>query len=114
MNETTEALDLRKFKFPDVTGADMVFPTFDTIPELLDEAKRRDFLYGSGPYCQLASRLFFEGGKVKFKKDVPEDFRKAAWAYMRAFMGSFAPKHEHKTAICALLLSEICEPELDA
>lgn len=114
MEKTEAGLNLREFKFPDVTKVDAVFSTFDTIPELLDEAKRRGFYSGYGPYNKLASTLFYEGGRVKFKEGIPEDFRKAAWAYVRAFMGSFAPKHEHKSAICALILSEICEPELQA
>jgi hypothetical protein len=114
MNTTTEGINLREFKFPDVTGADMVFPTFDTIPELLDEAERRGFDGSDNPYHRMVSTLFFEGGKVKPKADVPEDYYKRVWAYVRAFMGSFAPKHEDKTAICALLLSEIVEPKLQA
>lgn len=105
-------MNLQEFEFPKVTGADMAYPTFDTIPALLDEARARGHDRG-GPYSDLASALFFRGGKVKFRKDVPEDYRKRVWAYVRAFMGSFAPKHEHKTAICALLLSEIVEPELE-
>lgn len=106
-----KTLDLRTFEFPKVTGADMAFPTFDTIPALRDEAKARGF-YRDGPYVDLASSLFFKGGRVEFLEGVPEDFQKAAWAYVRAFMGSFAPSHEDKTAICALILSEIVQPQL--
>lgn len=106
-------MDLKTFKFPEVTKLDMAFPTFGTDPALLAEAKARGFYNGSGPYNRLASTLFFEGGKVKFLDGVDEDYRKRVWAYVRSFMGSFAPKHEEKDAICAMLLSEIVQPTLD-
>lgn len=112
MKTETEKLDLKTFEFPKVTGVDMAFPTFNTIPELLNEAKDRGFFNDSNPYCRLFSKLFFSGGKVVFKKDIDEQVKLRIWSYLRSFMGSFAPKHEHKEAICAMLLSEICEPEL--
>lgn len=108
----TKNLDLTTFEFPKVTGVDFVFPTFNTIPELLEEAKLRGFYDDNNPYCKMFSTLFFRGGKPVFKKDIDEEFRKRAWAYLRSFMGSFSPKHEHKEAICAMLLSELVEPEL--
>lgn len=100
-------LNLRKFAFPKVSGLDMAFSTFRTDPDLLAEAKRRGFYNGHTPYNALFSKLFFEGGKVDFKKDVPDEFKNAAWPYVRAFMGSFEPKHEEKEAISAMLLSEL-------
>lgn len=110
MESTKQELNLLEFKFPKVNKVNMVFSTFDTIPELLAEAQRRGFYNGHTPYNRLFSKLFFEGGKVEFKKDVPEEFKDAAWAYVRSFMGSFAPKHEEKEAICAMLMSELVEP----
>lgn len=106
-------IDLTTYKFPVTTKADVAFPTFNTIPELLEEARLRGFEEGDTPYNKLFSTLFFRGGKVKFKREINEDFKTSAWAYMRGFMGSFLPKHEHKEAICAMLLSELVEPELD-
>ena len=105
-------MDLIKFNFPKVTGADMVFPTFDTNKELLEEAKERNFYNGHTPYNRLFSTLFYSGGKVQFKTEVDKEFVKNAWAYCRSFMGSWSPKHEEKEAICALIMSEILLPEL--
>jgi hypothetical protein len=102
-------MDLQKFQFPKTTGIDIVFPTFNTDKELLAEAKKRGFYNGQTPYNNLFSELFFNGGKVVFKKDVNEDFKKAAWSYCRSFMGSWAPKHEEKAAICAMIMSELLE-----
>ena len=100
-------MDLKNFDFPTATGADMAFPVFKTIPELLEEAKERGFYCGNTPYNELFSKLFFSGGSIEFKEDVNEEFKTKAWPYCRAFMGSFEPKHEEKEAICAMLMSEI-------
>lgn len=106
-------MKLEEFEFPKVTGADIVFPTYKTIPALLDEAKRLKFYDGNTPYNKLFSTLFFSGGKIKFKEGIDEDFKKRAWGYCRAFMGSWEPKHEEKEAICAYIMSHILEPNLD-
>jgi len=105
-------MNLQEFKFPQVDRVSMAFPTFNTIPELLEEAQVRGLDNYNHPYQRLFSTLFFKGGKVKFKNDIDQEFKYNAWSYCRAFMGSYQPKHEHKAAICALILSEICEPEV--
>jgi hypothetical protein len=107
-------MDLTKFKFPQVGGIDMVFSTFKTDKALLEEARMRGFYNGNTPYNRLFSKLFFGGGKIKFKEGIDEDFKSNAWKYCRSFMGSFEPKHEEKEAICAMLMSEIIEPNLEA
>jgi len=98
-------MDLINFKFPESE----IFP--DTNPELLEEATIRGFNHPYNPYCQLFFALFFKGGKVKFKKNIPEKFRNEAWTYLRNLMSSFAPAHEDKEAVCAMLLSELVELE---
>jgi hypothetical protein len=103
-------MNLREHKFPEVSRIDMAFSTFRTDPALLAEAKARGFYNGHTPYNRMFSTLFFKGGKLNYKKDVPEEFLNAAVPYLKAFMGSFEPKHEEKEAICALLLSELVEP----
>jgi hypothetical protein len=105
-------MDLRTFKFPEVTGVDIAFPTFKVDKKLLQEAKDRGFYDGNTPYNSLFSTLFFKGGKVKFKKKVDKEYQERAWAYCRAFMGSWEPKHEEKEAICALIMSEIVEEKV--
>lgn len=107
-------MDLTKFNFPKPSNTDVIFPVYGAIPELLEEAKARDFYNGNTPYNKLFSNLFFGGGTVRFKKDVDQTFSNDAWRYCRVFMRSFAPKHEEKEAICALIMSEILEPELEA
>lgn len=109
--EKKTKLDLTKYNFPKVDGLSMAFPTFDTIPELLEEATNRGFLNSHSSYNDLFSKLFFSGGKVVFKKNISEEFKTQAWAYCRGLMGSFSPKHEHKEAVCAMLMSELLEPK---
>ena len=106
-------MDLKTFKFPEVNGIDMAFSTFKTILELLKEAKERGFYNGHSPYNRLFSQAFFNGGRVIFKKDIDAEFKQKAWSYCRALMGSFEPKHEDKEAVCAMLMSELIEPELE-
>lgn len=106
--EKATHLDLKTFPWPKVTGLDVVFPTANTDPALLAEAKRRGYdHHPEKPGDRMFITLFYEGGKIKFREDVPEEHRKNVYAYLRSFMGSWAPKHEHKHAICAMLLDEI-------
>lgn len=100
-------MNLKDFDFPKAPGADMAFPTFNTIPELLEEAKDRGFLHGNTPYNKLFSSLFYTGGKIKFKKKVDKELQEKAWPYCKSLMGSWAPKHEHKEAVCAMIMSEL-------
>lgn len=101
-------MDLKDFNFPKTSGLDIAFPTFGADPQLLKEAMDRGFYHGRTPYNKLFSTLFFSGGKLDLKPDLDPDFKAKALPYLRAFMGSFGPKHEEKEAICALLLSELC------
>jgi len=102
-------MDITKYDFPDVTSTDFIFDSFDTIPELLKEAKDRGFYNGHTKYNNLFSELFFTGGKLKFKSNLNEDFKLKALPYLKSFMQSFSPSHNEKEAICALLLSEIVD-----
>lgn len=74
---------------------------------LLNEAKARGFYCNGSDWESYFSDLFFSGGSVNFRQDVPEEFAATAFTYLKHFMASFEPKHEEKTAIGALILSEI-------
>lgn len=100
-------MDLHTFKFPKLNKIDMAFSTLRTDKALLAEAEARGFYGGNTPFNDLFSSLFFKGGKVNYRTDIPDSFKNDAGVYMRSFMGSFEPKHEEKEAICAMLLSEL-------
>ena len=61
-------MDLTKHQFPEVNG--LAFSIFKTDKALLAEAKERGFYNGNTHYNKLFSKLFFGGGKVKFKEGV--------------------------------------------
>lgn len=95
-------MKLQDYKFPNVTTADIAFSTFDTDKTLLAEAEKRTLTKGREKF----NELFFSGGKLKFKDDVKGTWKENAFLYARALMGSFAPKHEHKEAVCAMIFEE--------
>lgn len=77
------------------------YPPMETIPTV----DRR--------FDDIVSSIFFCGGTLsehglKFKPGV---HRGRAQAAIRAWLASFDPKHEHKTATVAWALSEWCENE---
>ena len=101
-------INIATYRFPEVSAVDSAFPTFATLPGLLEEAKLRGFYNGGTKWNKKFNALFYEDGSVKLKEGVNNQ---AAWNYCRALMGSFAPKHEEKEAVCALIMSEILEED---
>ena len=95
-------MDLSNVIYPDVTGVDMAFPTFDTIPELVEEANKRTLTKGRAKF----NELFFEGGQFELQDDVIGTWKEKAFIYARALMGSFKPSQEDKEAVCALIFEE--------
>ena len=104
-------MNLKDFKFPEITALDIAFPTITTDKVLKGMALAGGF-YEDGPYTDLFRDAFYNGGRVIFKPNVDEEFKKKAWPYCRALMASFAPSHEDKTAICAMIMSELLEPKM--
>lgn len=75
------------------------------MPLLTDEIDREFGMNGSTKWNKLFTDLFFRGVKnlkLTPKKGIDE---KKAWRHIQAIMRSFQPKHEHKTAACAYLMS---------
>jgi hypothetical protein len=97
-------LDLKKHKFPEVSGVDMAFPTVDTDMVLLEEAKERGYLHGDKQGNKDFSTWFYTGIEEVTVKDV--DNAQEGFRYFRALMRSFSPKHEHKDAVCGMLIDE--------
>jgi len=95
-------MKLSEFKFPDVSKIDLAFSTFDTIPELLEEAKKRNPVKGMDKF----SELFYSGGKIELKSDVEGTWKEKAFIYAKALMRSWAPKHEHKELVVGMIFEE--------
>ena len=95
-------MDLSNYKFPEVTKADLAFPTFNTTKELVEEAERRNPKKGMEKF----SEIFYKGGKVELQKDVEGTWKENAFLYACALMGSWAPKHEHKELVVGMIFEE--------
>lgn len=98
-------MDLSTFDFPQVNKIDTVFPTFDTIPELLKEAEFRNPQKGIKKF----NELFYSGGKVEFQKDTLGTWKEKAYKYAINLMGSYAPKHEHKELVVGMIFEEVLD-----
>lgn len=90
----------------EVTDAEVVFggrmeelmPPFETIPKKFQCCQTK--------WNQIVSRWFFEGlpNSTEFTPQKGIDVEKAV-RHLRAILRSFEPKHEHKEAGCAYLMS---------
>jgi len=95
-------MDLSTYKFPEVSKIDLAFSTFNTPKELVEEAEKRTLTKGRKKF----NELFFSGGEIQLKEDVKGTWKENAFMYARALMSSFAPKHENKEAVCAMIFEE--------
>lgn len=77
-------------------------PKYQDIPE--------QFKHGYTPQNKLVNKLFFNGGKIDWLVTKPEIDRTDAIRQIKATLGSWEPKHEHKEAAVAMMLAEWFEP----
>lgn len=75
-------MELKDYKFPKVSGLDMAFSTFDTTPELVEEAKSRNPRKG----IEKFNELFFSGGKIELQDDVKGTWKEDAFLFARSLM----------------------------
>lgn len=97
-------MDITKLDFTKATET-----SYNVDKSLLAEADKRGFLHGHTKYNDLFSELFFSGGKLNFKENLDKEFVNNVLPYFKSLIGSFGPKHEHKEAVCALILSELVD-----
>jgi hypothetical protein len=95
-----------RIDFPEVDIADIAFGGY---PE--DWFQTILTIDCSQKYKDMASSLFFNGGKVPVNKELPEDYRIRGLRILKAVMGSFAPKHEHKEQVCGTILKSLCHKD---
>ncbi len=101
-------------KIPELTNADVAFGEVKHMPKMADIPEDFHRHHGT-PYNDAVSHWFFAGARSdgqdlivdgeRFSPRPGVDGTKAL-AAIRAVLGSFAPKHEHKEAACAYMLSE--------
>ncbi len=95
-------MDLSNYKWPSVSKVDIAFPTFNAPKDLIEEANKRKIEKGRKKF----NELFFNGGKIELKTDVKGTWKERAFMFARALMGSYAPSHEDKEAVCAMIFEE--------
>lgn len=81
---------------------DKLLPLYRSLPE--------EFQHEHDQFSPLVNRWFFSGldkTLLKAKDGIDE---KMAWRHLAAIMRSFEPKHEHKVAGVAWLMSQWFEP----
>ena len=91
---------------PEVSDIDAAFPVNPPLPEWDDIPE--EFKQWHNDFAKIAAMLFYNGGKLSDHGLTPKgdlDEIKAIRA-IRACLGSFEPKHEHKMAGVAYMLSE--------
>lgn len=96
---------------PEVTDAEIAFPCqyqrlLPKWEDLTDEEKHL-----RGPFCEALSKLFFSGGKLADHGITPKpgvELTKVM-RYVRATLGDWGPKHEHKIGGIAHMLAKWCD-----
>lgn len=97
---------------PEVSDLDMAFPTrWKTLLPPWDELTDDERHYGT-IYCEAAERLMFNGGTledhgVRIRDGVDAE---KVYRYLKATLGDFGPKHEHKIGGIGHMLAKWCEP----
>jgi hypothetical protein len=98
-----------KIAVQEVTDLDLTFggnmkkllPDYSIIPD--------EFKHGRNKWCKVVGDWYFYGMKnCTWKPKEGIDTQKAL-RHVKAVVGSWEPKHEHKVAGCAYLLSEFFE-----
>ena len=93
-----------KIEIPEVTGLDVAFGNIKHLPKWEDIPD--EFKNGKTTWNELFNVLFFEGGKGVSIAATDEVDLKKAFQALKAIMGSFEPKHEHKEAGVSYLMSQ--------
>lgn len=90
---------------PEICDVSIVFGTTEGLPDY--QSVPQEFKRHNGtPWNGLVSKIFFGGIKgLQFTPQEGIDASKA-WRHIKALLVSFEPKHEHKEAGCAYLMSQ--------
>lgn len=91
-------------QIPELNDADIALGSIKHMPKY--ETVPAEFKNSGNPYVRFISNWFFRG--VDITHLTPQDGvdKTKALRAIKAVIGSFAPKHEHKMAACAYMLSE--------
>ncbi len=86
-----------------VSDVEMAFGTVNGLPKWTEIPE--NFKSAGNEWCRLFSKIFFSGAKVLFKEKDGID-KNLAFRHIRALMASCEPRHEHKEAGVAYVMSQ--------
>lgn len=96
------------FEYPRVSDADVVFGGYPK--DWFSGILKKEFKSPENrrKYEGIVTQLFFKGGSIPCTtKD--DERAKLGLKMFKAIIGSFEPKHEDKTKVCALILEDLNE-----
>lgn len=105
-------MNITDYQFPVLTDLDLAFSTLETPQDLLQEARSKKMDYPMNIYNRLASHIFYRNDEIILNEDLDPKFSEDALRFLRAFIRSFAPKHEDKIAVCALISFPLTDPKI--
>ena len=98
MNKKIEPQEIDNISAAFPTATEGLLPEWEEIPNEFKENY-------DNKWITLFNQMFYCGGKLGEMKAKPGIDAQKAWRHIRYCMGSFEPKHEHKTTGCAYLMS---------
>lgn len=90
-------------EMPAVSDADIAFGGYpeEWFLSVMEDNKKEEI---PEKYVSRFSTLFFSGGRITYRNDISEEEKIKALRLLKAIMGSFKPKHEHKEIVCAHII----------
>lgn len=101
---------MSKLQFPDLEEIYVGFGKYpiEWFQKALEQAHTEGMTgYNQTKWEKRVSLLFFKGGELRLNLSLDTDYLRKGKALFLAIAGSYRPKHEHKTAVCALILKNI-------
>lgn len=98
---------INRLEFPEVTQAAAVFGNYpkEWFKKTLEDTRKEGI---DKEYISMANKLFFDGGELDINDSLDKDYISKGLLLLRAVLGSYAPKHEHKEIVAAKIIESLC------
>lgn len=105
-------VDFERLEFPRVSDAQLNLGGYpeDWFKETLEKARAEGITgRGRSKYEEKFNDMFYRDGHLELNKSLDDDYLNRGVRLFDAIASSFKPKHEHKAAVCAMILRSIEE-----